>query len=168
MHIHLLHTRPRSIISSESTSSPHFITLTNYVKTIPLIHFLNNICIYIHNNRYINYMINFYISMKFIYLSRSGVMMEKVSFTLFFDTPMYFVDIKRIIIYSSFNLHLLNSHPLILGHSSQSCSWFVCPSISVCSTGSSVTRKRFCFVTDEERLPCDHIFIIVSRGSPSI
>jgi len=25
LHIHLLHTRPRSIISSESTSSPHFI-----------------------------------------------------------------------------------------------------------------------------------------------
>jgi hypothetical protein len=70
-------------------------------------------------------MINFYISMKFIYLSRSGVMMEKVLFTLFFDTPMYFVYIKRNIIYSSFNLHLLKSRPLILGHSSQLCNWFV-------------------------------------------
>lgn len=76
-------------------------------------------------------MINFYMSMKFIYLSRSGVMMEKVSFTLFFDTPMYFVYIKRIIIYSAFNLHLLNSHPLILGHSSQSCNWLVVISSSV-------------------------------------
>jgi len=52
-------------------------------------------------------------------------MMEKMSFTLFFDTPMYFVYTKRIIIYSSFNLHLLNSHPLILGHSSQLCNWLV-------------------------------------------
>lgn len=36
-----------------------------------------------------------------------------------------FFYIKRNIIYSSFNLHLLNSHPLILGHSSRLCNWFV-------------------------------------------
>lgn len=106
-------------------------------------------------------MINVYISMKFIYLSRSGVIMKKVSVTLFFDTPMYFVFIKRTIIYFSCNLHSLNSHPLILGLSSRLCNWLV-------NIGSYIHtclhivlglmfHARDFFLTDGERLPCDRI-----------